>query len=95
MLRKPLPLTTVELQKAGSRLLKLAPKAVLDVRFFTCFKILCPLLTLSIQIAEKLYQQGYVSYPRTETDRFDPQFDFKSLIQKQAGDQTWGTFAAK
>lgn len=30
--RKPLPLTTVELQKAGSRLLKLAPKKVLDVR---------------------------------------------------------------
>ena len=29
--RKPLPLTTVELQKAGSRLLKLAPKRVLDV----------------------------------------------------------------
>ena len=29
--RKPLPLTTVELQKAGSRLLKLAPKKVLDV----------------------------------------------------------------
>lgn len=28
---KPLPLTTVELQKAGSRLLKLAPKKVLDV----------------------------------------------------------------
>jgi DNA topoisomerase IA len=31
MNRKPLPLTTVELQKAGSRLLKLAPKKVLDV----------------------------------------------------------------
>ena len=31
--RKPLPLTTVELQKAGSRLLRLAPKKVLDVRF--------------------------------------------------------------
>ena len=30
--RKPLPLTTVELQKAGSRLLRLAPKKVLDVR---------------------------------------------------------------
>jgi DNA topoisomerase III len=29
--RKPLPLTTVELQKAGSRLLKMAPKKVLDV----------------------------------------------------------------
>ena len=30
--RKPLPLTTVELQKSGSRLLKLAPKKILDVR---------------------------------------------------------------
>ena len=29
--RKPLPLTTVELQKAGSRLLRMTPKKVLDV----------------------------------------------------------------
>ena len=29
---KPLPLTTVELQKSGSRILKLAPKRILDVR---------------------------------------------------------------
>ncbi|TFK53736.1 prokaryotic type I DNA topoisomerase [Heliocybe sulcata] len=72
---KPLPLTTVELQKAGSRLLKLAPKAVLD-------------------IAEKLYQGGFLSYPRTETDQFDPQFDFMSLIQKQTADGAWGNFAA-
>ncbi|KDQ57416.1 hypothetical protein JAAARDRAFT_193749 [Jaapia argillacea MUCL 33604] len=71
---KPLPLTTVELQKAGSRLLKLAPKKVLD-------------------IAEKLYQQGFLSYPRTETDRFDDQFDFMSLIQKQTVDPAWGEFA--
>jgi len=33
--RKPLPLTTVELQKSGSRLLKLAPKKILDVRSWT------------------------------------------------------------
>ncbi|KIM69269.1 hypothetical protein SCLCIDRAFT_1177215 [Scleroderma citrinum Foug A] len=71
---KPLPLTTVELQKAGSRLLKLAPKKVLD-------------------IAEKLYQQGFLSYPRTETDQYDPQFDFMSLIGKQAVDPAWGRFA--
>ena len=31
---KPLPLTTVELQKAGSRLLKISPKTVLDVSDF-------------------------------------------------------------
>ena len=29
--RKPLPLTTVEMQKAGSRLLHLSPKQILDV----------------------------------------------------------------
>ncbi|KAF9483171.1 prokaryotic type I DNA topoisomerase [Pholiota conissans] len=71
---KPLPLTTVELQKAGSRLLKLAPKKVLDV-------------------AEKLYQQGFVSYPRTETDEFDKDFDHMGLIAKQTVDPSWGAFA--
>ncbi|KAL4074090.1 DNA topoisomerase [Scleroderma citrinum] len=71
---KPLPLTTVELQKAGSRLLKLTPKKVLD-------------------IAEKLYQQGFLSYPRTETDQYDPQFDFANLIGKQTVDPAWGRFA--
>lgn len=29
--RKPYPLTTVELQKAASRILKLTPKKILDV----------------------------------------------------------------
>ncbi|KAI0779452.1 DNA topoisomerase [Fomes fomentarius] len=71
---KPYPLTTVDLQKAGSRLLKLSPKKVLD-------------------IAERLYQQGFLSYPRTETDVFDPQFDFMTLIGKQATDPAWGGFA--
>ncbi|KAI0373951.1 prokaryotic type I DNA topoisomerase [Pilatotrama ljubarskyi] len=72
---KPLPLTTVDLQKAGSRLLKISPKRVLD-------------------IAESLYQRGFLSYPRTETDVFDPQFDFMSLIAKQTADPAWGGFAS-
>ncbi|KAH9985367.1 prokaryotic type I DNA topoisomerase [Russula vinacea] len=72
---KPLPLTTVELQKSGSRLLKLSPKKILDV-------------------AEHLYQQGFLSYPRTETDQYDPQFDFTTLIAKQVVDPAWGAFAS-
>ncbi|KAG8898319.1 DNA topoisomerase [Tulasnella sp. 403] len=72
---KPLPLTTVELQKAGSRLLKMTPKKILDV-------------------AEKLYQEGYLSYPRTETDQFDPQFDHNHFVSKQVVDPNWGAFAA-
>ena len=45
------------------------------------------------QVAEKLYQQGFVSYPRTETDEFDPQFDHMALINKQTADPAWGAFA--
>ncbi|CED85438.1 prokaryotic type i dna topoisomerase [Phaffia rhodozyma] len=73
---KPYPLTTVELQKAGSRLLHMSPKQVLEH-------------------AEKLYQKGFLSYPRTETDQFDPAFDFSALIRKQTQDPTWGTFAQR
>ena len=49
--------------------------------------------TIPAQIAEKLYQQGFLSYPRTETDKFDPQFNFMSLIEKQMADPGWGGFA--
>lgn len=73
---KPSPLTTVELQKSASRLLKMTPKRVLDV-------------------AEKLYQQGILSYPRTETDQYDKEFDFHSLINKQTCDANWGSFASR
>lgn len=73
---KPHPLTTVELQKAGGRLLRMAPKTVLD-------------------IAEKLYQRGLLSYPRTETDQYDPAFDFRTYIDKQKNHPDWGSFASR
>ena len=91
--RKPLPLTTVELQKAGARLLHMTPKKVLDVRW--TFNLRPWLLFMFRQIAEKLYQQGFLSYPRTETDQFDSQFDFMALIDKQCADPTWGAFATQ
>ncbi|BGP08533.1 DNA topoisomerase [Rhodotorula toruloides] len=71
---KPLPLTTVELQKSGSRLLRMPPKRVLE-------------------IAESLYHKGILSYPRTETDQFDRDFNFHELITQHKGDNAWGTFA--
>ncbi|GAA5924630.1 hypothetical protein JCM10213_000401 [Rhodosporidiobolus nylandii] len=71
---KPLPLTTVELQKSGSRLLRMTPKRILET-------------------AEALYQRGILSYPRTETDQFDRDFNFHELIQKQRNDGAWGAFA--
>lgn len=50
-------------------------------------------LMIRPQISEKLYQQGFLSYPRTETDKFDAQFNFMSLIEKQIADPAWGGFA--
>ncbi|PVZ96955.1 hypothetical protein BB558_007111 [Smittium angustum] len=49
----------------------------------------------TMKVAEQLYNKGFISYPRTETDMFDKTFDLKSLISKQTEDPTWGGFAKK
>lgn len=71
---KPLPLTTVELQKNGSRFLRMTSQDVM-------------------KIAEDLYTKGWISYPRTETDQFDPGMDLRALVNKQTQDNHWGPFA--
>lgn len=79
---RPLPLTTVELQKNCARFFKINAKQSLDA-------------------AEKLYQKGFLSYPRTETDTFPDKMDLKSLVASQAQlDQSdnsrsaWASYAA-
>lgn len=47
----------------------------------------------AMNIAEKLYQKGLISYPRTETDSFAKDFDFKYLIQNQVEDPNWGQYS--
>ncbi|KAH8793031.1 DNA topoisomerase [Hyaloscypha sp. PMI_1271] len=71
---KPLPLTTVELQKNASRFLRMNSHEAMAV-------------------AEGLYQKGFISYPRTETDRFDPGMNLRALVEKQTQDNRWGGFA--
>ncbi|KAK5990002.1 DNA topoisomerase 3 [Cladobotryum mycophilum] len=71
---KPLPLTTVELQKAATRLLRMTGQHAMS-------------------IAEGLYNKGFISYPRTETDRFDKGMNLRALVQKQTPDARWGQFA--
>ena len=44
-------------------------------------------------IAEKLYTQGLISYPRTETNIFPDSFDLCEVIEQQTGDPQWGNFA--
>ena len=71
---KPLPLTTVELQKMATRFLHMNSHQAMNV-------------------AEALYNKGFISYPRTETDRFDKGMNLRALVQKQTPDGRWGQFA--
>uniref|UniRef100_A0A6P7FEZ4 DNA topoisomerase n=1 Tax=Diabrotica virgifera virgifera TaxID=50390 RepID=A0A6P7FEZ4_DIAVI len=49
----------------------------------------------TMQIAERLYTQGFISYPRTETNIFPKELNLGSLVQQQLNDNRWGTFAQR
>ena len=73
---RPLPLTTVALQKDCAKYFKMSAKRALDA-------------------AEKLYNKGFLSYPRTETDSFPATMDFGLVLQKQTQDSRWGAYAKR
>lgn len=55
---RPKAMDTIELEKLGSRMLKISAKETMT-------------------IAEKLYTQGIISYPRTETNMFSKEIDLR------------------
>ncbi|OXU30865.1 hypothetical protein TSAR_001335, partial [Trichomalopsis sarcophagae] len=73
---RPLPLDTIELEKQGSRKLRLSAKE-------------------TMQIAEKLYTGGFISYPRTETNIFPKEMNLSTLVQQQTANGDWGGFAQR
>ena len=52
------------------------------------------LLTIH-QVAESLYNKGWISYPRTETNQFDKGIDLRKLVEKQTQDRIWGPYAQR
>ncbi|KAK3289391.1 DNA topoisomerase 3-alpha, partial [Cymbomonas tetramitiformis] len=72
----PVPLNTLEMQKRGSRYLRLGAEQTL-------------------QLAEELYQAGFLSYPRTETDAFPEGTDVMGMVEAQQHHERWGAYVLR
>ena len=43
-----------------------------------------------MEIAEKLYNKGFISYPRTETEKYPNGFNFDAIIAELRNNDVWG-----
>jgi len=48
-----------------------------------------------MQIMEKLYNKGFLSYPRTETTKFNPTINLRKIVSSLESNQDFGSFAKK
>ncbi|KAJ1359352.1 hypothetical protein KIN20_018051 [Parelaphostrongylus tenuis] len=49
----------------------------------------------TMSIAEHLYTQGFISYPRTETTSYPTNFDLTGTLKQQASNSKWGDVVTK
>lgn len=49
----------------------------------------------TMKVAEELYQSGFISYPRTETDSFSARTDLRAIVQEQQAHPIWGSYAQR
>ncbi|KAK6038381.1 hypothetical protein COOONC_24114 [Cooperia oncophora] len=49
----------------------------------------------TMSVAEQLYTQGFISYPRTETTAYPPNFDLVGTLKQQSNNPKWGDVVRK
>lgn len=49
----------------------------------------------TMHVAESLYTQGYISYPRTETTAYPANFDLNGTLKILSGDRKWGSVVSQ
>ena len=48
-----------------------------------------------MSIMEKLYNKGYLSYPRTETTKFNPTINLRKIVSSLEQSAEYGEFARR
>lgn len=48
----------------------------------------------AMEIAEKLYNRGFISYPRTETNSF-PEMNLREIVEELTKNSSFGGYASK
>lgn len=54
----------------------------------------CTCTSLLSRTRPTMTLHSYISYPRTETEKFSPEQDLRTLIHEQRNHPAWGTYAA-
>ncbi|CAJ1341010.1 unnamed protein product [Effrenium voratum] len=47
----------------------------------------------AMHMAERLYLDGYLTYPRTETNTYPKNFDLQGAVRAQSGHPAWGSYS--
>lgn len=50
---------------------------------------------MAMQLAERLYTQGFISYPRTESTAYPSSFDFRGPLSALANNPVWGDYVER